>query len=388
LTKTNTSVVTNNVLDWSRLESDGETTCKPVALDMRTVCESILTLLPNKDDDADVEMMLVVAPDVPPSLLIDETYINRILMNLLSNALKFTSSGYILLLIEMENDRLVATVKDTGIGVPPSFLPRLFEPFTQAQTRGSQRGTGLGLSIIKQLLQKMGGTIEVDSRHQETEGVEPGQTGSTFTITLPVQPLSSPQNGQQSNQTLRKVAIFHGGDERSLEGLCTAWGKFKFEFLIAKHFSDLAGLDLQYIWADLASLTQSPALFDQLLAQDRWLVLVPCDSLVSLQDVPGFLPTSRLVPIQKPLIWHAIESSIALASQPSSKTAVGRSVRFAPKVDVVKASENEKEKPQEDTKSDKGSVILLVEDNQVPYDRPPSLHPSNYGLSLLTSPSR
>ena len=106
---------------------------------MRTVCESILVLLPNKDDEAEVELMVVVHPDVSKSIYLDETYIHRILMNLLSNALKFTRSGYILLLIEMENGKLVTTVKDTGSGVPPSFLPQLFEPFKQAQTRGSQR---------------------------------------------------------------------------------------------------------------------------------------------------------------------------------------------------------------------------------------------------------
>jgi signal transduction histidine kinase len=63
---------------------------------MRTVCESILILLPNKDDEAEVELMVVVSPDVPTSIFMDETYIHRVLMNLLSNGLKFTSKGYIL----------------------------------------------------------------------------------------------------------------------------------------------------------------------------------------------------------------------------------------------------------------------------------------------------
>ncbi|KAL8868472.1 MAG: hypothetical protein Q9174_004968, partial [Haloplaca sp. 1 TL-2023] len=112
---------------------------------MRAVCDSILMLLPNRDIEAEVDIMVVVSPDVPASLYLDETYVQRILMNLLSNALKFTSSGYILLLVECHGSNLVATVKDTGCGIPPSFLPDLFEPFKQAQTRGKQRGTGLGL---------------------------------------------------------------------------------------------------------------------------------------------------------------------------------------------------------------------------------------------------
>lgn len=136
-------------------------------------------LLPNRDDDEKVELMLVVTSDVPESLFLDETYIHRIIMNLLSNAMKFTGTGYILLLLEWLDGRLIITVKDTGSGIPSSFLPQLFEPFKQAQTRGKQRGTGLGMSIIKQLLNKMQGTINVESKFAEF-GVVPDETGSTF----------------------------------------------------------------------------------------------------------------------------------------------------------------------------------------------------------------
>lgn len=167
------SFITNNVLDWSRLEKDGEARCRPVSLDLWTICESIITLLRNQDEEVDVEVMVMVSPNVPHSLFIDETYTHRILMNLLSNALKFTSSGYILLSIQMRNDKLMASVTDTGCGVPPAFLPQLFEPSKQAQVRGAGRGTGLGLSIIKQLLRKMQGTIVGESKYRDDEDVGP-----------------------------------------------------------------------------------------------------------------------------------------------------------------------------------------------------------------------
>ena len=93
------SLITTNVLDWSRLEKHGDTkACQLVALDMRQVCEAVINLLPNKDEDNEAEILVVVAPDVPHSLFVDETYMHRVLMNLLSNATKFTSFGYILLL--------------------------------------------------------------------------------------------------------------------------------------------------------------------------------------------------------------------------------------------------------------------------------------------------
>jgi hypothetical protein len=359
--QTNISKVTNNVLDWSKLERDAETVCRPVSLDVRTVCESILVLLPNRDDEATVELMVVVSPHVPPSLFLDETYIHRILMNLLSNALKFTRSGYILLLIEMENGQLVATVRDTGCGVPPSFLPQLFEPFKQAQTRGSQRGTGLGLSIVKQLLHKMEGDIEVDSRHPETGEVGPDQSGSTFRIKIPLS--TSSQNEPSSPRISPRVAIFRGnGDSgRSIEGLQVAWEKFEFEAVVVETFSDLSGSDWKYIWVDIHFLKQNRECLHQLLEQDKWLVLVPYETQESLHQVPGLLSASRFILLQKPLIWHSFKQRIAASSQVSNKIMPARPARFAPKVEVL--DQDDKEQPQESTA--KNRLILLVEDNSV-----------------------
>lgn len=81
------SLITNNVLDWSKFERDSESAYRPAAVDVRAICESIIVLLPNLDEESRVQLFVVVAPDVPKTLFMDETYIHRILMNLLSNAL-------------------------------------------------------------------------------------------------------------------------------------------------------------------------------------------------------------------------------------------------------------------------------------------------------------
>jgi signal transduction histidine kinase len=128
-------MITANVLDWSCLEK-GEAVCRPTSLDIRAVCESIVNILPIKDDEVETEFMVVVAPEVPMWLFLDETYLQRILMNLLSNALKFTQSGYVFL-VELKERNLVATVKDSGFGIPEPFLPHLFEPFKQAQAKAN-----------------------------------------------------------------------------------------------------------------------------------------------------------------------------------------------------------------------------------------------------------
>jgi hypothetical protein len=341
------------------LERDSESICRPVALDIRTVCEAILVLLPNKDDEAEVELMVVVSPDVPKSIFLDETYIHRILMNLLSNALKFTRSGYISLLVEVEDGRLIATVKDTGPGVPPSFLPQLFEPFKQAQTRGSQRGTGLGLSIVKQLLHNMNGSISVESRHPEVEEVEPGQTGSTFTISIPVQ--TSTVAKVLSIDPLPKVAILHGGNERAAEGLQTAWQKLGFEVVIAHDVTSLAGVDWKYIWTDIPFLKRNPACLQALLSQETWTVLVPYDTLHPIHQIPELDSAPQFIPLPRPLMWHSFSQRIAAAKQGPGKSENSRMVRFASTVDFVDG----KEEAQASKPTTKNLVVLLVEDNLV-----------------------
>lgn len=330
------SLITNNVLDWSRLEKDGEATCRPVSLDIRTICESIIMLLPNQGEEVDVEVLVLVSPNVPHSLFIDETYIHRILMNLLSNALKFTSSGYILLTIEMRNDKLIAAVADTGCGVPPDFVPQLFEPFKQAQVRGRARGTGLGLSIIKQLLQKMQGTIDVESKYQDDEDVGPERSGSTFTVTIPV-PHRDMSQDQANGCDRPEIAIFHGGSKRALDGLKAAWERFEYQVTVAEQFSDLPDSGPHYIWADLTVLKQRPELLNALVKQDRALVLVPYDTQNSLLDLPDLsqMPP-HIVPIQKPVLLHTIKKVTDAAIQQTGKPSFPRAVRFDPLVTEMK----------------------------------------------------
>ena len=379
------SLITNNVLDWSRLDKDGEATCRPVSVDIRTTCESIITLLPNQDEDVDVDLYVVVAHDVPHAIFIDETYIHRILMNLLSNALKFTSAGYILLLVEMKDGNLVASVTDTGCGVPPAFLPQLFEPFKQAQTRGRARGTGLGLSIIKQLLRKMGGNIDVESRYQDEEDVGPLTSGSCFTITIPVPPPDTQH--QHDDHRLHKIAVIHRGTDRALEGLKTAWEKFGFEVVVGIDSLEISGSDLDYIWVDLPSLKGHPNLLHQLMKRSESMVLIPYEVQSALSEVPGLLQASQhIVPVQKPLVLHSIEKRVTIAGLQPGKGNLPRTVRFDPVVtdleepqDAVEPSESLSRQQSfaevqtlvdtviKEPSPKKDRVVLLVEDNPVGY---------------------
>lgn len=356
------SLITNNVLDWSKLEKNTEDICRPIALDMRSICESTLMLLPNKDDEAEVDLLVVVSPSVPHSLFLDETYVQRILMNLLFNALKFTPCGYVLLLVEMRGDKLTATVKDTGSGIPPSFLPDLFEPFKQATTRGSQRGTGLGMSIVKQLLARMNGKIEVESQHTDSAGIGPDETGSTFTITIPAPPLGTPICENRQLEARPQVAVFDGNNERAFGGLCTAWENADYDVVRVRDFTELSGSDWKYIWADVKFLMENAQVREKLLDQEHWTVLVPYDSQEALQHVPGLLASRNCMPLQKPLVWHSFLQRIATAGERQTTVAASRTVRFAPRVDIVSPRENEQSHAR---LAATDYTVLLVEDNPI-----------------------
>jgi signal transduction histidine kinase len=165
----------DNVLDAARLEAGAlepileDVPLEPLLLDVLGAAEALVGAKP-------VEVRPAFR-GLPPTLSTDAVYLKRILTNLLSNAVKFTDSGHIALHAAPGPGCLVIQVSDTGAGIPPQDLPRLFERFVQGGSARQRRGgTGLGLTIVKGLLAQLGGSIEVASR----VGV-----GTTFTLRLP-----------------------------------------------------------------------------------------------------------------------------------------------------------------------------------------------------------
>ena len=121
----------------------------------------------------------VERPDEPLTLWGRADEVDRILDNLVGNAVKYTPTGEVRLRLERIGDRVRLQVRDTGIGIPPEAIPHLFQEFYRAPNAKEieESGTGLGLSIVKDLVERYGGSIEVDSAPAE---------GTTFTLTLPL----------------------------------------------------------------------------------------------------------------------------------------------------------------------------------------------------------
>lgn len=157
-------------------------TCHP-----KQIVDDVASLMQVRADEKKLPLRVQYASPIPETVHTDPTRLRQILINLLGNAIKFTSEGEVRLVIrllrEPDSDALLQfEVIDSGIGMTPEQMARLFRPFTQADTSTTRRfgGTGLGLTISKRLTEMLGGTIQVQSAPNE---------GSRFTVTIGVGPL-------------------------------------------------------------------------------------------------------------------------------------------------------------------------------------------------------
>jgi len=156
--------VVNDVLDFSKIEA-GELSLETLRFSIGTVVEDVLEIHAFRAQEKNVELVGFVRGE-PPMVLGDAGRLRQILNNLISNAIKFTAEGEVSVEVTSEGDGIYRfVVADTGVGIPAEALPKLFNPFTQADDSTSREygGTGLGLSICRQLTQLMGGDITVSS---------------------------------------------------------------------------------------------------------------------------------------------------------------------------------------------------------------------------------
>ncbi|MCW5625753.1 MAG: response regulator [Burkholderiales bacterium] len=169
--------IINDILDFSKAEA-GRMTLESIRFRLTDVLKNVSGVVSLRAQSKGLELLFDISADVPRVLIGDPLRLGQILVNLASNAVKFTEQGDVLLRIEVDSRtddrvRLRCSVIDTGPGIPTEQVPLLFQPFAQADDSITRRygGTGLGLSICQQLVEMMNGRIWVDS--------EPG-VGSTF----------------------------------------------------------------------------------------------------------------------------------------------------------------------------------------------------------------
>jgi len=201
----------NNVLDLSKIEA-GRMDVFAEPADLRMLIERAAGVVEPLREGKPVKLT-VEADNVLPALRTDRTKLQQILINLLSNALKFTHEGEVKVTANRAgSDQVRIAVSDTGVGISENDLPRVFEEFRQVGTagRGGRPGTGLGLAITRKLIELVGGEIQVSSRLGE---------GSTFTVVIPIEIEGRAAPAAETESQLadpERTALVIDGDPASL----------------------------------------------------------------------------------------------------------------------------------------------------------------------------
>jgi len=233
----------NDILDFSKIEA-GRMELEKIDFDLRQVVDDAAGLLAEKSYAKHLELVTVIADDVPVAVRGDPGRLRQVLVNLIGNAVKFTERGEVVVRVELESDissglhrairgvlpasgiepdlepvRLLFEVQDTGIGIDPAAQDRLFQSFQQADNSTTRKygGSGLGLAICKRLVELMGGQISVAS--------VPG-AGSVFRFAVTFVPRTAQPLAISPLLRERRVLVIDDNTtcRTLLSGWCTSWG--------------------------------------------------------------------------------------------------------------------------------------------------------------------
>lgn len=216
----------NDLLDFSKIEA-GRMELESIEFDLVSVIDSVGEILRTKAAEKGIELMCYVDPEVPSNLRGDPGRLRQMLLNLASNAIKFTEEGEVIVRAKLidesdEEAKIRFEVRDTGIGIPEDKIPTIFDKFTQIGDRLSRSsgGTGLGLAIVKRFVEMMNGEIGVESQVGK---------GSTFhfTIKFPIVKKALSE-AIDSNVSLEGISILIVDDNsmtrRLLTEITSGWG--------------------------------------------------------------------------------------------------------------------------------------------------------------------
>jgi PAS domain S-box-containing protein len=346
--------ILNDILDYSKIEA-GKLSMEFIPTYLREIAEGVAQLMSTAANAKAVELSVFVSPELPMWVVSDPTRLRQILLNLLGNAVKFTSNqeghpGHVTLCVApgvLPDGRasLQLCISDNGIGMSPEAMAKLFQPFTQADESTARKfgGTGLGLSITQRLVELMGGGVSVRSTLGE---------GSEFIVELP----------------LRESAVGRAIEaEPSLAGVrVLAVTRNAFAMQVLPAYCAAAGAEI-ILLPDLAAARQ--ALLQSSSAAATVVLLGLADTTPTAElDLPADVGVVRMIARNKsspvaeicvatrPLLYHDLIHSLALASG---------GLTVADSVDQRnRRTDLRKPAPSVEEAVATGQLILLAEDNE------------------------
>nr|WP_245362920.1 response regulator [Pseudomonas sp. BP8] len=316
--------IINEILDFSKIEA-GKLVLDSIPFNLRDLIQDTLTILAPAAHAKQLELLCLVYRDTPLSLVGDPLRLKQILTNLVSNAIKFTREGTIVVRAMLEDDQedsvqLRISVQDTGIGLSPQDVRTLFQAFSQADNSLSRQpgGTGLGLVISKRLIEQMGGEIGVDST--------PGE-GSQFWISLnlpkahddaqdlPLQPLLGRRAAIIDGHELARQALEHQLEDCGLS--VSLFASFD-QLLHGVEAAHLAGQAFEFaiFGATMSSLSpEQLAQYNQQLERLQCLCVVLCPTTEQALYHP-YLPNPHGQLLSKPTCTRKLRRLLLDLIQP------------------------------------------------------------------------
>ncbi|MHA6493800.1 hybrid sensor histidine kinase/response regulator [Pseudomonas borbori] len=303
--------VINDILDYARIES-GKLNLEHIEFDLEELISDTLSLFTGQALDKRLRLYVALDAGVPRRISGDPTRLKQVLMNLLSNALKFTAEGHVAVNVSRREDvqgnwRLVFAVSDSGIGINDQGQTQLFESFAQVDSSTTRRygGSGLGLAISKELVEMMGGRIEVHST--------PGQGARfAFDIALPAEASEPDPLGQLLHGRTALLSSLDGFGLDALSRLLGRWGMRTERCLspehLHEHLADFATPPLLVLMAPWPGSIQHwlDTLRPQLLPGQRVLLLCSPEQCRQLPSSGGL----RLISLAQPLAVTALRAAL------------------------------------------------------------------------------
>ncbi len=310
--------IISEILDFSKIES-GKLELENHPFDLRLLVEEAIDCVALQSAEKNLSLCWQVAPELTSGYLGDVTRLRQILVNLLANAVRFTSQGEVSVNVtraknEEGEDYVVFSVWDTGIGIPADKVSRLFQSFSQvdASTTRKYGGTGLGLAISRKLAEIMGGSIWVESEQDR---------GSCFHVAVPLKEADAPKalvpNPILKDKVLAVVAT-HAGVREMIESFARSWGMTTAGFaagaealqkmqagfpvhaaVIEEELSDMPGKDLT-----------------QEIHRQRGATGLPCVLLCTLQQQAAYgqnLPPGFIACVSKPAHYQQLHGILTTA---------------------------------------------------------------------------
>lgn len=286
----------NDILDLTKIESS-QIELHPTPLNLHKLLADVRNMVLEKASAKGLDVRLEASADVPEVIVADEIKLRQVLLNLMSNGVKYTVEGWVKLVARVEAESLCFVVEDTGIGIDETNLARVFEPFRQLKAGFQSGGTGLGLAISRHLVVALGGELRVESQVSK---------GSCFSFTIPLvlaghQDLPERYRTQKEGFTLRLPDSWKGARILVVDD-------------IESNRDMLASL-LTMAGFDVEQADNGQAAIDRIRQQK--FVMVMLDIRMPVMDGVEALKVIRAMPEQKGLKIVAVTASVSQESRAS-----------------------------------------------------------------------